>query len=161
MDAEQRKGLLRGLIADRPYQFQWAATTAIGVMLPAAICMMVALARLATETAMLRDGGADAGVMSRFVVGYCWSASLVLTLIFASLAGLAFVLSLKTSSHLIGPVRRLESQLENLLKGKQVDTTILRQGDYLRQLAALINTLSQKGSPPEDRDKTLPKDSPP
>jgi hypothetical protein len=144
--SRRRHQLFRSLIADRKSQFQWAATSALAIVLPGSLAVVFAFARLALGTAILRDQGSSPGELSRYVVSYCWTAGLTLTLAFAVLGAFAFFIGLRISARVIGPVKRLESQVENMIEGRSAPPTVLRKGDYLQRLAALLDALSRLSS---------------
>lgn len=140
----RRKGAIFGLIADKQSQLKWAFTLSVSVVLPASVLAIATLTRLILGVSAMRDRGDSSGEISKFVLEYCITASLVLTCLYSILGGVAFLLALRTSSQVIGPVKRLEDQIERLVNGQPGGNTVLRQGDYLMRLSGLINSLSRR-----------------
>lgn len=144
MDEKKRSGrTLGGLIADKTAQLRWAGLSSIALVLPASLSTILAFTFLAIQVASLKEAGDSSAAISRYVITYSFYASLFLILIFGALAALNFILVIRTSSKVIGPLGRLESQLEKLVEGQSAGETVLRSGDYLEKLSQLINQLSR------------------
>lgn len=150
---------LKGIVSDRTAQLRWAGISSIALVLPASACTILAFTFLAIQVASLRNAGEGATAISRFIISYCLHTTLFLVTLFGALGALNFLLILRTSAKVIGPVGRLEEQLRRLINGEAPGETILRSGDYLENLSLLVNQLSRerlsRGRPSRE-DETPP-----
>lgn len=139
-----RRRTLSGLIVNKHAQFKMAVACSSLLLLPALITTLTLMSDLGLDVLRMSNGGAPGPEIAQFVIDRSYLYGLIITGVFLFFAAASMILSLKLSNHLVGPVSRLEKQIEDMIEGKYEHRGDLRKGDYLKNLGDLLNQLSER-----------------
>lgn len=114
------------------------------ILLPALICAVTFIADLAIEARQMAEASATGEEIATALTGWAITYSLITIGVFLVCAIASMILSLKLSNGMIGPVHRLEAQVEKMLNGVYEPIPALRKGDYLKNLGESLNELAKR-----------------
>ena len=138
-----RRRPFTGLIVDKHTQFKTAVACSSLLLLPTLITTLTLLSDLGLSAMRMSEAGASGVDIAQFVLDKAYLYGLIIAGVFAFFAAASMFLSLKLSSHLVGPVARLERQIEEMIGGKYEKRGDLRKGDYLKNMGDLLNQLAE------------------
>lgn len=128
-------------IVDRRFQFQFAAVLVllqvnVGIFFHALLSFRVQ--QLAAEATSLKS----------FLAIELWRAGLPSMLLAALVTSIAvFVIGIRYSNQIVGPLPRIQGSLDQLAKGENPPRLKFRTGDVLEELATSVNRLADQIHP--------------
>ncbi len=122
-------------LVDRPYQLRFVTRMFMAVLVVAAVSSMIA-------TALLSASMYQPDLPQQTVV-YCFIA-IALTLLVELLISIPviWVLGIRQSHRVVGPVARMKKMLEAIGNGDFSQRITLREGDALEDLAKSVNAMA-------------------
>lgn len=146
MDSPKQRRRLSGLIVNKAAQFKLAVLCSSILLLPSLIVSISLLSALVMEAAEMAGTGAAAADIVNFLIERGYTYAWIILGGFLFFSAISAFLSLRLSNQMIGPVARLENQVEEMLKGNYEPRAPLRKNDYLENLGQLLNQLAAKRS---------------
>ena len=141
--SRSRRRSVAGLIVNKHTQFKLAVACSSLLLLPTLITTLTLISDMGVEVMRMGEAGSSGVEIAQFVIDRAYVYGLIIVGVFAFFAAASMVLSLKLSNHLVGPVARLEKQVEEMIKGNYERRRDLRKGDYLKNLGDLLNQLAE------------------
>jgi hypothetical protein len=143
--------VFKGLIVSKQYQFKIAVMCSSLLLLPSLVSSVTLIADLALEARRMVDAGSPAEEIATQLSGLAFTHALWVVAAFVICAAISIFVSLRFSNEMIGPVARLEDQVDQMLNGHFKKIPPLRKDDYLKGLGEKLNALAAKSATPSDR----------
>ena len=135
----------RGLIVDKQTQFKVAVTCSSLLLIPSLVAALTFTTDIALEARRLAESGADAGEVASALGSLAVTDAGLMIVVYAICAAIQMVVSLRLTNALIGPIRRMEAQLDGMLEGNYDIIPPPRQNDYLKSFGDKMNRLAERG----------------
>lgn len=137
---EKRKTF--GFMWTKRNQFRAAMSCSGLLLIPSLTASVYLVSQLALEINRLAQLGTSSALIAESAVKMAYVDCWLIVGVFSFFAAASFILSLRLSNQVTGPVQRMENHVRKLTNDDYSVTTTLRKGDYLLPLARLLNGLS-------------------